>query len=88
LFILIFFYALVIKNLSKYKLDKYLKIFLNKRCILLIITAAFISNTYILFLNSKYNNFYEKPPSTIQAEAVIVRRLTGKRIYGYVYSKN
>ena len=81
-----FFYILIIKQLRQYKLVRYLKIFLNKKSILLIIIAAVVSNTYILFLNSKYNNFYEKTPSTIQAEALIIRRFTRKRIYRYVYN--
>lgn len=85
---MIFLYILAIKKLSRYKLVRYLKIFLDKKSILLIIIAAFISNIYILFLNSKYNNFYEKLPSTIQTEAVIIRGFTRKRIYRYVYNKN
>ena len=47
---------------------------LNKKCILLVIIAALISNTYILYINSKYNKFYENTPETICAKAVVVRR--------------
>jgi len=85
LFLLIF---LIIKNFSKYKIIRYLKIFLNKSFIYTIIISSVISNTYILYLNSKYNNFYEKAPKEINAEAIIIRRLTRKRIYRYVYNKN
>lgn len=79
---------LSLKKLREYKLIKYLRIFLDKKYIVLITISALISNMYILYLNSKYNNFYENPPATIQAEAIVVRRLSRKRIYKYVYNKN
>jgi len=72
---MILLYILILKSLRKYKLVKYLKIFLNKKSILIITIFALFSNMYILYLNSKYNNFYEKPPDKIKAKAVVVRRL-------------
>ena len=74
--ILIFIYILFklnYKKLSKYKLIRYLKLLLNKNSIVIIVLYALISNTYILYLNSKYNNFYENPPEIIQASAIVVR---------------
>lgn len=75
LLIIFLLYIIVLKYLKKYKLVKYLKIFLNKKYILIITISALISNTYILFLNYKYNKFYERPPDEIQAQAIIIRKL-------------
>jgi len=75
LLVLILGYILLIKKLSNYKLVRYLKVLSNKKCILLVIIAALISNTYILYINSKYNKFYENTPEIIEEEAVIIRKL-------------
>ena len=86
LLVIILLYILIIKKLSKFKLIRYLKILLNKKYILLVVMATLISNSYILYINSKYNNFYENIPETIQTEAVVIRRSWGKRVYRYVYN--
>lgn len=68
-------YKLLINKMSKYKIVKYLKIFLNQKCILLITIASIFSNTYIIYINSMYDNFYKNTPNLIHTEAVVVRRL-------------
>jgi len=67
-------------NLYKYKLIKYLKVMLNTKAILIIIVFALLSNSYLLYLNSKYNNFYKNVPNTIKAKAIIIRRSGRERI--------
>lgn len=82
------FYIFILRRLGKYKVVKYLRVFFNKKHILIIIIFALISNTYMLYLNSRYNKFYENTPEIISAKAIVIRRPTRKRIYRYVYNKN
>ena len=81
-------FKLKYKKTCKYKLVRYLKVVLNKKYILIIVLSALISNTYLLYLNSKYNSFYKCTPDIIQAQAVVFRWVCGKRIYEYVCNKN
>lgn len=84
LLIIFFLYLLIYKKVSKYKVVKILKVFINKKSILLITVSILISNTYILYLNSKYNDFYKTVPQTLKVNAVIVRRCNRKRLHKYV----
>lgn len=54
---------------------------LNKQIILLICLSALFSNTYMLYLNNKYNSFYENSPQTITAKAVVVGDAEEKEYY-------
>ena len=80
LFLIYIIYKLNEKTFNRYKFIRYLKVFINTKTILVFITSAIISNSYSLYLNSKYESFYEIPPEDIKAEAIIVRRLYRKRI--------
>ena len=52
---------------------KYIKLFVKNSAILLIIISAIVSNTYLLYLNSRYDNFYKNIPNNIDTKAVVVR---------------
>ena len=67
--------------LKKHNKLRYLKILLNWHIVLVVLISAFISNTYVLYLNYRYNSFYKNAPKVIEASAVVVRRLSRKRIF-------
>ena len=62
------------KKLNRYSIIKYLKVYINKGCILIVVISSIISNSYLLILNSKYNNVYNNLPETINLEAIVIRR--------------
>lgn len=71
------------KILSK-GINRYIKIFVNAKIILVFCISAIISNTYILYINSKYSKFYENIPNIINAQAVIISEREEKE-YSYQY---
>lgn len=54
---------------------------LNKQIVLVICLSALFSNTYMLYLNNKYNSFYKSAPQTINANAVVVGDAEEKEYY-------
>lgn len=64
----------------KYKNARYIKLLLNSQVIILLFLSALFSNTYIHYLNYRYNTFYENAPQTIKAKAVVIRGSTRKRV--------
>ena len=78
--VLYLIYIIYKLNINRYKILKYLKVIFNNNIIFLVIVSSLFSNTYLLYLNSKYNNFYKNPPTTIKTEAIVVRRCIRKRI--------
>lgn len=50
---------------------RYIKIYLNRKVILVIILVSIISNSIVLYKNEKYNSVY-KLPENIEVEATIV----------------
>lgn len=80
IFLIYIIYKLNERNLNRYKVIKYLKVFINIKSVLVFIVAAIISNFYLLYLDSKYEFFYKYSPDEIEVEAIVVRRLHRKRI--------
>ena len=70
--------------MNTYKIVRYLKVVINTSGILLITISATLSNTYVLYLNSKYNNFYENTPENIEGKAVVISNPIEKE-YNYTY---
>lgn len=71
-------------NIFNKNTERYLKVLLKTNVILLIGISAIISNIYTLYINSKYNKFYENTPDTISGEAVVIEDKIEKE-YTYTY---
>ena len=70
---------------NRIKVIKYLKVLLKIKIVIIFCLSAIISNTYLLYLDSKYNKFYENVPEKIAGDAVII----GDRIekeYNFTYT--
>lgn len=80
LFLLYIICKLNRESLSKYKAIRYLKVLLDIKCIFVVLLSAIISNTYFIYLEYRYDEFYKNIPETINEEAVIIRRSKRKRI--------
>lgn len=76
-------------QLKKEKFNKnvirYLKVLLQTKAIIVICISAIVSNLCVLFINSKYNNFYQNIPDKITGEAIIIGDKTEKE-YSYAYT--
>ena len=76
-------------QLKKEKFNKnvirYLKVLLQTKVIIVICISAIVSNLCVLFINSKYNNFYQNIPDKITGEAIIIGDKTEKG-YSYAYT--
>ena len=97
-FVLLFIYFiyLILKLLNKkYELKKnkkhtrniiknYLKLFFNINIITIFFISSFISNTYIKFLNKRYEKVYLNSYNTITEDAVIISKAQEKE-YTYKY---
>ena len=57
---------------------------LKPNIVYLVCISAIISNFYITYLNIKYNNFYKKPPETINENAIVIKEGIEKE-YSYTY---
>lgn len=72
-----------LKLLSLKRYIRYLKIFINSKVILCIIFFSIISNSIVIFQNSKYDNLYKNIGNT-SGEAIVVSNKTEKE-YEDVY---
>ena len=87
-FVIIYVLYLLYKlnnKFSRITIIRYLKVLLNLKIVIIFFVSAIISNTYLLCLNSKYNKFYENPPSIIKGQAVIIGGKVEKE-YNYIYT--
>ena len=68
-------------NLLSYKhYSRYLKLFINKKVVLILISFSIISNTIILIQNKKYENTYQDNQN-IKITGVIISQKTEKQYY-------
>ena len=66
-------------------IKRYLKIIIRKDIIILFCISVVISNTYLIYLRNKYENFYENVPDKTKTTAVVVSEKTEKEyVYTYV----
>ena len=84
--IYIFFIICRRKNLIRsYQVFRYSKIILKYNAIILFCFSALISNTYLIYLNNKYEQVYKENKSKINTTAVVISDRTEKEyIYKYV----
>ncbi|MGN1310354.1 MAG: ComEC/Rec2 family competence protein [Clostridia bacterium] len=61
-----------ISNRKIKKYFRYIKIIFNKKVFFTFTISAIIFNTYTIFLNKQYENFYNKVKENIEIEAVII----------------
>ena len=61
-----------ISNRKIKKYFRYIKIIFNKKAFFTFTISAIIFNTYTIFLNKQYKNFYNKVEENIEIEAVII----------------
>ena len=83
---LLLFYSLqkaIKEKKTNNKLVKYLKVILNYKIVLLICVSSIISNTYLIYLNNKYEKVYNSI-TNIKTEAVILGSKEEKE-YTYTY---
>lgn len=66
-------------------IKRYLKLIIRKDIIILFCISTIISNTYLIYLRNKYDNFYKNIPDKIKITAVVVSEKTEKEyVYTYV----
>lgn len=75
----------LIKKIFNKNIIRYLKVLLQTKVIIVICISAIISNIHVLYINSKYNNFYQNIPHKISGEAIIIGDKTEKE-YSYTYT--
>lgn len=72
-------------KISRIRIIRYLKVLLKIKIVIIFCLSAIISNTYLLYLNFKYNKFYENVPEIIEGDAVIIGDKVEKE-YNYTYT--
>ena len=91
-FVLLFIYLIYLiqkrfskkHNFCKYKICRYIKIFFNINIITIFFISAFISNTYIKYLNKNFQKVYKNNYNSMVGNAVIISNIEEKE-YTYKY---
>ena len=84
IYIIYLIYKLKTKKIKKNRLNRYIKLVLKKEVIILFMISSIISNTYLNYLNSKYEKFYKSIPDDIEAKGIIVSEKK-KKEYSNIY---
>ena len=79
----LFLLCINVTYVRKPQILKYLKLILNYNSIILFCIFAIISNTYLMYLNKKYENIYDNA-SKISTKAVVISTKEEKE-YSYKY---
>ncbi len=69
------------------RVNRYIKVIFDKKCLTLFIIPLIVFSIYVLILNNAYEKFYKQVETEIEMEAVIVSNKTEKEYYNSYIAK-